>query len=263
MTNFSSYTTFVFDLDGTIWDKVRIFPGVAKTFARLRRAGKKILIISNHTLSGRKQISAELRKMGLQVSYKEIINSGYAIALWLKKKNVKKVLAFGYGVKEDLGAQGIKTTDKLPVKYVVLGHDEEMNYKKLGKIYEAVLRGATVISSAPGRLFFVGDKSYPGMGAFNAAIEYMTKKRVVILGKPSEWMLNLVKKIARGKTVIFGDEIDSDVPFGKKAGWTTVLVLTGVDKSAKVEKGAKGGEKSAKREMKPDYILKSVADIKL
>jgi len=248
--NFSSYTTFVFDLDGTIWDVLKLVPGATRTVTRLRAARKNILFVSNHTMYGRKEIAARLRSMGLQVSHKDIINAGYSVAAWLKARGVKKVLAFGKGIADDLHEQGIETTSQLPAKYVVLGHDPEMGYKKLGKIYEAVRDGATVLSTAPGRLFFVGDKWYPGMGAFNAAIEFMTNKKVVVLGKPSGWMLQLIKKRIRGRTVIFGDEINSDIPFGKKAGWTTVLVLSGVDKSTKGE-------------VKPDYILKSVADIKL
>jgi len=254
MVNFSSYKTFVFDLDGTVWDEIHLMHGVAKIFSRLRSAGKNVLIISNHTLHSRRELARILQKKGLKISYKEIINSGYAVATWLKKKGVKKAIAYGEGVKKELREQGIEAVEKMPVKYIVLGHDEEMNYRKLGKIYEAVRDGATVISTAPGRLFFVGSSWYPGMGAFNVAIEYMTEKPVLVLGKPSGWMLHLIKKRIHGKTVIFGDEINSDIPFGKKAGWTTVLVLTGVDKSTK--SGKKG-------EMKPDYILRSVAEIKV
>lgn len=248
--NFSKYATFVFDLDGTIWDVLRLIPGASRIVSHLRAAKKNVLFVSNHTMYGRKEIAARLRRMGLQVGHRDIINSGYSVATWLKAKGVKKVMVFGKGMRDDLKEEGIEATDKLPVKYVVLGHDPEMNYKKLGRIYEAVRDGATVLSTAPGRLFFVGDKWYPGMGAFNAAIEFMTNKKVVVLGKPSGWMLHLIRKRVRGKTVIFGDEINSDIPFGKKAGWTTVLVLTGVDKSTKGE-------------AKPDYILRSVADIKI
>jgi len=250
MPSFSSYTTFVFDLDGTIWDVLKLMPGAARTVSHLRAAHKNVLFVSNHTMYGRREIAARLRRMGLQVSHKDIINAGYAVAAWLKAKGVRRVMIFGRGARDDLREQGIEFTDKLPVKYVVLGHDPEMNYKKLGKIYEAVAAGATVLSTAPGRLFFVGDKWYPGMGAFNTAIEYMTKKPVVVLGKPSSWMLHLLRDRVKGRTVIFGDEINSDIPFGKKAGWTTVLVLTGVDKSTKGE-------------AKPDHILKSVAEIKI
>ena len=250
MANFRGYTTFVFDLDGTIWDVVGLVPAAARTISQLRAAKKNIVFVSNHTMFSRREIAAKLRKMGLQVSHRDVINAGYSVATWLKARGVRKVMIFGKGVLADLKEEGIEATSKLPVKYVVLGHDTEMGYKRLGKIYEAVAAGATVLSTAPGRLSFVGDKWYPGMGAFNAAIEYMTNKKVVVLGKPSDWMLHLLKKRIFGKTVIFGDEINTDIPFGKKAGWTTVLVLTGVDKSTKGE-------------VKPDFVLKSVASIEL
>src|SRR3989344_3467988 len=116
---FGKFDTFIFDLDGTIWDVVRLIPGASRTIKKLRASGKTILIISNHTMYGRKEIARRLRKMGLKIKYQDIINSSYAIGMWLKERRVKKVFAFGRGLVGDLKEQGIKTTGKLPVKYVV------------------------------------------------------------------------------------------------------------------------------------------------
>ncbi len=118
-------------------------------------------------------------------------------------------------------------------------------------IYKAVSQGATVLTTGVGRLFSYGNEMLPGMGAFVAAIELMTQKKVLFVGKPSKYMAKLILKKVKGKKVVmFGDEMNDDIPFAKSLGWTAVLVLTGVDKKVYGK-------------VKPDFILKSVADIRL
>jgi ribonucleotide monophosphatase NagD (HAD superfamily) len=55
---------------------------------------------------------------------------------------------------------------------------------------------------------------------------------------------------SRKETVLFGDELDSDILLGKNAGYFTVLVKTGVDKIVKGK-------------IRPDLVLNSVADVKV
>lgn len=247
--NFSKYQTFVFDLDGTIWNTKRLFPGATKTIDTLRQAGKQVLFISNHTLTARIDLIRVLQKLGLHIHESELITSTEGAAEFLKGKR-GRVLLLGKGIKKDFRKFGIKTVSKLPAKYIVLGHDPTIDYKKLGMIYKAFTQGAIILSTGAGRLFSYGNEMLPGMGSIVAAIENMTQKKVTFVGKPSKCMAKLILKKVRGKRVVmFGDEANSDIPFAKSLGWTAVLVLTGVDKKAE--------------KVKPDFILKSIAEIKI
>jgi 4-nitrophenyl phosphatase len=248
--NFSKYQTFVFDLDGTIWNTKRLFPGAAETIERLRKKGKQVIFISNHTITARIDLVNKLQKLGLHIHENELITAAEGAREFLKGKR-GKVLVLGAGVKKDFRRFGIRFTDKLPVKYVVLGHDPTIDYNKLAMIYKAVSQGATVLTTGVGRLFSYGNEMLPGMGAFVAAIENMTQKKVLFVGKPSKYMAKLILKKVKGKRVVmFGDEMNDDVPFAKSLSWTAVLVLTGVDKKVYGK-------------FRPDFILKSVANIKL
>ena len=250
MADFSKYDTFVFDLDGTVWDVTKLLPGVSKTFSILKKKGKNVIFVSNHTMYSRRQIAHRLERMGLEVEESDIINAGFSVAKWLRAHHASKAMIFGEGIVRDLREEGIANTKELPVGYVVIGHDRKMNYEKLARIYRASRAGASILTSAVGRLFYYKGKWYPGMGVVNSAVEAMTGKKPVELGKPSSWMLKLVMKRVKGRTVIFGDEVNSDIPFGKKAGWTTVLIKTEVNK---LKKG----------DIRPDFVLRSVADIKV
>jgi HAD superfamily hydrolase (TIGR01450 family) len=247
--NFSKYQTFVFDLDGTIWNTKKLFPGAAETIEMLRKKGKQVLFISNHTITARVDLVRKLQKLGLHIHESDLITAAEGAREFLKGKR-GKVLVLGSGVKKDFKRFGTKFTNKLPVRYVVLGHDPTIDYKKLGMIYRAFTQGATILTTGVGRLFSYGNEMLPGMGSIVAAIENMTQKKVVFVGKPSKYMAKLILKKVRGKkVVVFGDEANSDIPFAKSLGWDSVLVLSGVDKKA--------------GEIKPNHILKSVADIKL
>lgn len=247
--NFSKYDTFVFDLDGTVWNTKKLFPRAAESIENLRKKGKQVLFVSNHTITARVDLIKKLQRLGLHIHESELIGASEGAREFLKGKR-GKVLVLGSGVKKDFRKFGIKFTEKPPARYVVLGHDPTIDYKKMGMIYRAFTQGATILTTGVGRLFTYGNEMLPGMGSIVAAIETMTQEKVVFVGKPSKYMAKLIlKKIKGKKVVMFGDESNDDIPFAKMLGWTSVLVLTGVDK------------KSDK--IKPDCVLKSVADIKV
>jgi HAD superfamily hydrolase (TIGR01450 family) len=193
-----------------------------------------------------------MRNFGIEVEEDEVINAGYAIGQYLKGKKCK-VLAFGDGLKEDLRKARVKLTDKPSADFVVVGHDWKFDYEKLVLASECLQRGAKLITSARGRYFTFGDKMIPGTGALTDVVEYVSGKRALLLGKPSLFMLKTLKSFIDSpveKIVEFGDELKADIVMGKRAGWFTVLVRTGVDKKPT-------------KEIRPDDVIDSVADIKI
>lgn len=243
--NFGEFDTFVFDLDGTTWIYPKLIPGVKEVYRKLKELKKNILFISNFTILSRAGIARKLNSLGIEVKVKQVINSGYVAAKYLEEKS--SVFAVGRGLREELRKNKVGLTSGLDAEYVVIGHDLDFNYNKLKTAVNCLLNGAKFLTTARGRLFPFRRRMYPGTGAIVSAIEYATGKRASMIGKPSNFMVKLVKKFTKGKVVIFGDELDSDIVFGKKAGWATVLVRSGVDKEAK--------------KVKPDKILSSVADL--
>ena len=246
--DFSKYRTFVFDLDGTLWNTKRLLPGAAAIVERLYKANRQVVFITNHTTTPRPMLLKKLQHLGLHIRDNQLITSTECAIEFLKGKK-GRVLVLGEGVKKDFRRWGISFVDKLPAKYILLGHDPTIDYKKLALVYKAVSQGATVLTTEVGRLFTYGDELLPGMGSIVAAIEFMTRKKVIFVGKPSKYAAKLIRKKVKGKNVVvFGDEINSDIPFAKSLGWTGVLLQSGVDKKV-------WGK------YKPDFILKSVSNI--
>ncbi len=233
--DFSSFETFIFDLDGTIWNWQKLFPGVRKTIERLRKKGKKVLFLTNNSMLSREGLARRLRKLGLEVKENELITSSWVAAQYLKKKRAS-AFGIGKGLREELRRAGIKLVDKNP-DYLVVGQDQNFNMKKLAKTWE-ILKGKTkIIGIASGRVWMMGKKLVPATGCILAAIEFISGKKAIFLGKPSDEMIKAVKAFVRSpkeKTVIFGDECSADISMGKKLGYFTVLVRTGIDKQCNI-----------------------------
>jgi HAD superfamily hydrolase (TIGR01450 family) len=248
--NFRKFDSFLFDLDGCIWIYPKLIEGSKEVTKKLKFLGKQVLIISNFSVLSRKEIIKKLKNLGLE--FDDLITSTYVIAQFLKNENCK-VMAFGKGVEKELKDNKIKIVKKPPVDYLVVGHDLDFNYKKLTLSYQAIQQGAKLIFPSYGRIWINSRGAFPGTSAIVKPIEFLTGKRGVLFGKPSRFMANFIDmKVCspRKKVVLFGDELDADISLGKKLGYFTVLVKSGVDKKVKGR-------------IKPDLILNSVADIKL
>jgi len=233
--DFSKFKTFIFDLDGTIWNWQKLFPGVKETIKKLKEKGKNVIFLTNNSMLSRAGLIRKLRKLGLDVKEEELITSSWVAAQYLKRRNAS-AFAIGSGLREELRKAGIKLTEKNP-DYLVVGQDQEFNMKKLAKAWE-ILKGRTkLLGIAGGRVWMMGKKLVPATGAILASLEFVSGKKAIFIGKPSNEMIKVVKSLVKSKkeeTAIFGDECSADIGMGKKLGYFTVLVRTGIDKKCNI-----------------------------
>lgn len=249
--DFSRFKTFIFDLDGTVWNWKELFPGVKRFVSSLKRKGKQVLFITNNTKVRRRELAKRLRGFGIDADEDDVVSSSLVIAEYLKNKK-GSALVLGDGLREDLREAGIKISDDSHVKYLVVGQDTKFNYGVLALALNALRNGAAFLTSARGRFFVYGDNLLPSTGVLVEAIEYASGRKAILLGKPSDFMCQAVQLFVqspRKETVVFGDELKADVGLGKKCGYSTVLVRTGIDRNVKGR-------------IRPDAVLNSFADLK-
>jgi len=249
---FSQFNTFIFDLDGTVWNWEKLFLGVRKVIKSLRKAGKQVLFVTNNTMMSRVGLAKKLSRFGISAGEDDVVNPSIVVAEYLKNKK-GKVMVFGEGLKEDLKEAGIGVSDNPHAKYVIVGQEMNFNYNKLSFAFTALKNGARFLATARGRFFVMGNHLVPGTGVLVETMEYFSGKKSILVGKPADPMchaIHLFVQSPRKQTVIFGDELNSDIALGKKCGYFTVLVKTGVDKRVKGK-------------IRPDAVLNCVADIKL
>jgi len=249
---FENFRNFMFDLDGTIWKWTYLIPGAKKVIEELYRNGKTVHFITNNTALSRAGFVARLKAFGIRTTVDQIINPSVPAGRLLKGK---RVFVLAEGIRDDLRSAGVKITSSKP-QAVLIGEDRTINYKKLVTATDAVNKGkARLYKTANGGKWLMGDKQWPGTGAIAAAIEMATGEVAELLGKPSKYMLQDMRRIGYkpSETVIIGDETLTDIEAGNLLGWKTALVLTGnsTGRDAILAHGYN----------KPHFILSSVAEL--
>jgi len=253
---------FIFDLDGVIYIGNTLLPGVKQTLETLERRGEKICFLSNNSTLSRKGYYKKLTRWGLKIKEEQLYPSSYLCTLYLK--NYKKispderVMVIGEkGLFEELKTQGIKTSwDSKKVKYVVVGMDRKLNFRKLCFAYQAILNGAEFIATNTDLTYPLEDKTIPASGAIVKALEVSTKKPPLNLGKPEIFGLKIVledKGFLPPQAILVGDRLETDIAVGNKLGIKTVLVLSGISSREEVEK--------APSHLRPRYVISSLSEL--
>jgi HAD superfamily hydrolase (TIGR01450 family) len=249
---FSRFSTFIFDLDGTVWNWKSLFPGVNRVIRLLKIEGKQVLFVTNNTIVCRNDLVRKLENFGIEVGKNDLVSPALVITEYLKKRG-GSAMVFSDGLKKDIMKSGIKVSNDSHADHLVVGHDTNFNFQKLCLAVEALKNGASFLAAARGRFFVNGNDFLPGTGVIVKTLEYATGRKATLLGKPSNLMcqtLHLFVQSPRNRTVIFGDELNSDIVMGSRCGYFTVLVRTGVDKILRGK-------------VKPNAVLDSLADLKL
>ncbi len=254
--SFNNVKAFMFDLDGTIWKWSELLPHAAKVIEQLQEKKKKVYFVTNNAALSRKGIVTRLRTLGIKTEEKNVLSSGTSAARFFESQGIKKVYLSGErGLMEELELHGVHVREN--AKTVLVGVDRNFNYWKLKHIYDLWKNGAKIYATGCGKHWYVGNDIFPGEAPFIKAIEHMTGEDVKILGKPSDEMKKFVLDsdyFYPEDTVLIGDDLDTDIFFGNKCGFRTVLVLTG-DTNEKEIKEVKEAER------KPSIVIKDLRDL--
>jgi len=248
---------FLVDLDGVVYTGSDVVPGAPGFFALLRDLGIPFLLITNNSSRRADQFAAKLEGMGIPVRPEEVLTSAQATAEFLAASAGRgsRVFVIGEeGLRSSLKAHGFTLADDPEVDYVVVGLDRGFNYEKLTTAIRAVNNGAQLVGPNPDTTLPMEDGLCPGAGAFQAAISAATGVQPLIVGKPEPTMLSIGLRLlgcAPQEAAMVGDRLDTDIVGGQRAGLVTILVLSGVVSA----------EAAAASPIKPDYVLRDLAEL--
>jgi NagD protein len=252
------FNGYAFDLDGTVCLGDRLLPGAEKTVARLRKAGRVVIFLSNNPLHTRAEHAADLTRLDIPVAPADVINSSYVLVRHLQRTAPRdRLLVIGEeSLREELIAGALMLTeDPRQADIVVASFDRTFNYRKLQAAFDAIRAGARFIATSRDAYRPMPGGGLPGSGAIVAAIEGCTGHPVdEVVGKPSPVMAEMIRERlgpnAR-ESLIVGDRLETDLALARAAGMASAIVLTGATDEAAL----------ARWPDPPDFVLSGIADV--
>ncbi len=245
---------FLFDVDGTLLVNDRAVPGAVELLARLRVRGLPFRITTNISRWPRSTIAAVLRRNGFAVEDREVLAPGILAC--------RRIVASGRTraafLLPDSGRsefEGVVLDEDHPDWVVVGDLGRGFTWDRLNRACRWVRNGARLLAFHRNRVWDNGtDGVVLDAGPFVAALEYATGTTAEVVGKPDRAYFDLALAdlgVPAAKTLVVGDDLETDCAGGAVAGCRTAIVLT----------GNASREAAQSAHPRPDIIIGSVADL--
>lgn len=232
MPSLADIKHLIIDMDGVLYRGDRPMPRLVEFFAFMRERPIRFILATNNSTRTPQEYADKLGQMGVTVSLDEILVSGQATARFLSREYPRgtRVHVFGMpSLKQAMAEQGFILADE-NVELVVASMDRGVTYEKLKKATLLIRGGARFIATNHDPTYPSEEGLIPGTGSMIAALETASGVKSQAIGKPEPTMYKLAMEQMGSypaTTAAIGDRVDTDILGGKRAGLTTICVLSG------------------------------------
>jgi HAD superfamily hydrolase (TIGR01458 family) len=241
------------DLDGVLYVEDEPIGGAVDAVERLRRSGLALRFVTNTTAYSRQRTLDKLARLGFSLAERELVTpAALAVRHCLERGWSRVALVMNDQVKRDF-AELQETTGAADA--VIVGDlGEAFGYDVLNGAFREVMNGAELIALQKNRYWMRADGLSLDVGPFVAAIEFATGREAYVVGKPARGFFEQVLAdlgVAQQRAAMVGDDIESDIGGGLRAGLTTILVRTGKYREDRVRESG----------IQPTVTVGSIADV--
>jgi len=232
MPSLADIKHLIIDMDGVLYRGDRPMPRLVEFFAFMRERPIRFILATNNSTRTSQEYADKLGQMGVTVSPDDILVSGQATARFLSREYPRgtRVHVFGMpSLKQALAEEGFLLEDE-NVQLVVASMDRGVTYEKLKKATLLIRGGARFIATNLDPTYPSEEGLIPGTGSMIAALETASGVKPQVIGKPEPIMYQLAMEQMGSNpktTATIGDRVDTDILGGKRAGLTTICVLSG------------------------------------
>jgi 4-nitrophenyl phosphatase len=230
MEGVAAFDVFLFDCDGVLFRGSSVIEGAPEVVRRLGEMGKRVFFVTNNATKSREDNVGKLTALGIPARAEQVICSSFAAASYARSRGFRRAFVVGEsGLRDELAAAGVEPAED-NCDVVVAGLDRHFSYDRMAAALEQLQRGAEFVATNrdatyPGD----GGRMLPGAGSIITALETCSGRAPHTTGKPSEWFVQFVKGLVKAEPsscLMVGDRLDTDVAFGRLAGFKTLLVTT-------------------------------------
>ena len=241
------------DLDGTLYWKGEMIPGVLDGIRNLRAAGYRLAFLTNTDSVPPEAVLERLNRRGVDARAEEIISPPVAVCRYLDKHPG--------GTSHFLVSEALKPMfaeypqSAKQADLVVVGDlGGKVTYKDLNTAFRLLHRGAQFLAMNKGRTIDKKDGPHLDTGPFVALLEYASRKEARIMGKPSvDYMEAALQQfnVQPGECVMVGDDLETDIQGARNIGCRGILVRT----------GGYDPDVLARSALQPDAVIDSAASL--
>ncbi len=261
---------FLLDLDGVILSKGAPLPGVAGALRALQQRGVPFCIATNASLVGRQMLAERLGALGMSVLPEQIVSALSASATFTRQRFPDQplyLLASAAAPAEFAGQRLLShaqaATPAASVAAVVVGDAAaDFSFEHLNAAFRLVRGGARLVAMHRNPWWLTAEGPTLDAGTFVRALEFATRRRAVVVGKPSPAFFSSAVaalgdgSLRPGEVAMVGDDVWADVLGARRAGLRGILVLSGkhgLEEAAQAARSVRGG--------RPDAVAASLSSL--
>ena len=234
------------DLDGVIYVGDQLITGANEALNKIRELGIPIKFITNTTTRS----PDKLASLGIDADRGEIFTAVNATLDFLSANGAQSChLLLRESIKPLF--KEFPIDDHKP-DYVIIG--ASWDYQSLNSVFNMLMRRSRLVCIHRNK-FWQGEEGLRmDIGAFVAALEYVSGKEALVIGKPSKAFFRQAIEalgVRQSRVAIVGDDIDSDICGGQNSGIRGILVKTGKYRE----------NYTAQSSIEPDFTVDSIREI--
>ncbi len=253
MNGIKTIKGMLFDLDGVLYIGPQVIEGAIEAVARIRASGIPCRFVTNTSTLSLDSLHDKIESLGFSIARHEIVSAPQAAALYLARQPDPVCrLLLADDARQDFAKFRQSDTD---ARYIVVGDiGDAWSYRLMNEIFNCLMNGAELIAIHKNRFWQTEKGLQMDIGGFVEALEYASKTKARIMGKPSPDFFRMALStmgLQPGEVAIVGDDIDVDVGGGQQSGLTGILVRTGKYRQTYADASS----------IKPDVVIESIRDL--
>jgi glycerol-1-phosphatase len=228
------YDLAMLDLDGVVYIGPHAVPDVAEDLRAASERGMHLAYVTNNASRPPAAVAAHLQELGLDAAAEDVVTSAQAAARLVAERVPAGSPVFVIGgpglfeALEELGLRPTQSADEEPVA-VASGYGPDLRWRTVIDGAILVRDGLPWVVSNTDMTVPTPRGAGPGNGVLVKAVADYAQVVPTVAGKPEPPLFHETRRRVGGeRPLVVGDRLDTDIEGARRAGYDSLLVMTGV-----------------------------------